>query len=177
MNVSSADSDAAEMKEVEKITNKVKYQATSNQLESQNLSHQAEARINELMDWFVELDAMEQQTFIRNMISDKFGRSSLKTEESIGLLSMKEQYKSYLVDGADREAMNHLRNICSSLRLNNIYDRDMIMFDLEAERQSEVMQQMQGVLQRSERDCTIKEIQSVPEQLKMHYYNNQSGRG
>ena len=88
MNVSSADSDAAEMKEVEKITNKVKYQATSNQLESQNLSHQAEARINELMDWFVELDAMEQQTFIRNMISDKFGRSSLKTEESIGLLSM-----------------------------------------------------------------------------------------
>ena len=73
--------------------------------------------------------------------------------------------------------MNHLRNICSSLRLNNIYDRDMIMFDLEAERQSEVMQQMQGVLQRSERDCTIKEIQSVPEQLKMHYYNNQSGRG
>ena len=51
------------------------------------------------------------------------------------------------------------------------------MFDLEAEQQSEVMQQMQGVLQRSERDCTIKEIQSVPEQLKMHYYNIQSGRG
>ena len=90
MNVSSADSDAAEMKEVEKITSKVKYQATSNQLESRNLSNQAEARIDELMDWFVELDAMEQQTFIRNMISDKFGRSSLKTEESIGLLSMRE---------------------------------------------------------------------------------------
>ena len=78
------------MKEVEKITSKVKYQATSNQLESRNLSSQAEARIDELMDWFVELDAMEQQTFIRNMISDKFGRSSLKTEESIGLLSMRE---------------------------------------------------------------------------------------
>lgn len=90
MNVSSADSDAAEMKEVEKLTSKVKYQATNNQLESRNLSNQAEARIDELMDWFVELDAMEQQTFIRNMISDKFGRSSLKTEESIGLLSMKE---------------------------------------------------------------------------------------
>lgn len=90
MNVSSADSDAAEMKEVEKLTSKVKYQAKNNQLESRNLSNQAEARIDELMDWFVELDAMEQQTFIRNMISDKFGRSSLKTEESIGLLSMKE---------------------------------------------------------------------------------------
>ena len=66
------------------------------------------------MDWFVDLDAVEQQTFIRNMISDKFGRSSLKTEESIGLLSMKEQHKTYLAEGPDRETSNHLRNICSS---------------------------------------------------------------
>ena len=90
MNVSSADSHEAEKIEVDKITNKVKHQAASNQLESRQLSDQAEARIDELMDWFVDLDAVEQQTFIRNMISEKFGRSSLKTEESIGLLSMKE---------------------------------------------------------------------------------------
>ena len=66
------------------------------------------------MKWFVEQDGTTQQQFILSLLHDKFQMSrQAKSDDSIGLLSFKEGDRSYLIENVtDREAMNHLRNIC-----------------------------------------------------------------
>ncbi len=48
------------------------------------------------------------------MFADKLRGTSLKSDESIGLLGLREGERSYMVEVKDSEVMNHLRNICST---------------------------------------------------------------
>ena len=61
----------------------------------------AESKVAEMMQWFVNLDAPLQQGFIQNVFSEKFRGSHVKSEDSIGLLSMQEGNVSYLIESVD----------------------------------------------------------------------------
>ena len=72
---------------------------------------------------------------------------------------MREQCKSYFIEGLSRQTMNHLMNICSSKGIKYVSNRDSLMFDLSQEQQSEAMDEIQELLARSgETECIIKEI-------------------
>ena len=61
---------AEELRKVTKVAKQVMYSAQKEQKKVH--SEVGEAKIDELMQWFVSLEGPEQQNFIRNMIADKF---------------------------------------------------------------------------------------------------------
>lgn len=93
----------------------------------------------------------------------------MKSDDSIGLLSFKEGDRSYVIEIADRDTMNHLRNMCASKRVKFISNQSQILFDL-GPLHEEVLQDIQQLLDDSPDGLTLSEVSHVPEPLKQEFY-------
>jgi len=86
--------------------------------------------VSDMMTWFVKLDGTNQQNFIESLFRDKLRSAHTKSEESIGLLSLREGDASFHISNLDGKTLNNLRNILSAKNVKYISTSDEILFDI-----------------------------------------------
>lgn len=112
---------AKEERRVKKIANQIAYFADKEPRQLQ--SPAGEAKITEMLEWFVQLDAPLQKNFLENILREKLRAGQNKTEETIGLLSQREGDSTFYVSGINDETINHLRNVFASHKIKFITNR------------------------------------------------------
>ena len=121
------------------------------------------------MQWFVNLDGPLQQTFILNLLQERLRGAHSKSEDSIGLLSMKEGDASYLIKDVDSLTIQDLRNVCSSKRVKFISTKDEILFDIGHGNEG-AHNEIQLILEETSPKLTMGEVSFIPATLKNEFY-------